>query len=90
MFEAGKKEHVSEDFEMGLLDVLSTHYGKIDGITQPTLFAGAFGTWFPLHFEDMDIYAANLMLEGEPKVFTFFINKMFKNISVIEQSNLKF
>jgi hypothetical protein len=78
MFEAGKKEHVSEDFEMGLLDVLSTHYSKIDGITQPTLFARAFGTWFPLHFEDMDIYAANLMLEGEPKVSLFLLLKCLK------------
>jgi hypothetical protein len=65
---------LNEIFEFGLLEIFNNHYMSVQGITIPTIFAGSYGCWFPLHFEDLNLYAANYMVEGDPKVIILNID----------------
>lgn len=38
-----------------------------DGITTPFIYAGVFGSTFPLHTEDIDLHSINILRSGAPK-----------------------
>lgn len=49
--------------------IIEKIFGHAPGITTSAIYMGGWATYFPWHQEDLDLAAANFLIEGAPKVW---------------------